>query len=183
MNGIHPVPIVILSYGCRHIEKSICSLMQSTRVPISIYVVNNSGKSSDHAHLINSLKDTYNLKIIHAPNLWVLSLNHPYVQSVFNNSSAYIVSDDILYLVYPQVIGLLEFMQLIHQHSYIGFSFVEVEPNPRSTSFRYSFPMAPSQLIHRESLMSGIYDFTGDTTPALYRSRLFSLTQISLLHK
>ena len=34
--------------------------------------------------------------------------------------------------------------------------------------------MAPSQLIHRVSLMSGIYEFTGDTTPALYRSRLFS---------
>jgi len=176
-NNTSPIPFIILTYGCRHIEKSINSLLQSTRIPLSLFIVNNSGPSSEQARLIDSLQKPYNLSIVHTPNLWVLSLNHPLIQSVLNNNKAYVVSDDDI--IYPGLSygdWLFDFLQIIDNNSHIGklslsLKWSSTQELPPSD---IPFPMAPSQLINRECITTGIYEFTGDTTPALYRSRLFS---------
>jgi hypothetical protein len=171
------IPVAILTYGCAAIYQSIISLIHSTRIPLNIYIVNNSGPSSKHASLLADIHKQFDLTVLHCPNLWVLSLNHPIIRAAFDSAPFFIVSDDDI--IYPSINSgdwLRDFLHIMHLKQNIG---------KLSLSLRWSesedipphyipFPMAHQYLKDRAYLGSNIYEFIGDTTPALYRSRLFS---------
>ena len=168
----------MISYANSRIEASIISLVASTKADYTLFIVNNSGTKSSHASLLTRLSGVYGFSIIHSINLWVLSLNNPLIQQVMNRSTYYVVTDDDILFPNGDKDDWLEYLLArMNQYSFLGklslsLSWSPSESDPPSPDI--PFPMSINQLLKLKEILPGLRSFTGDTTPAIYRSRLFS---------
>lgn len=172
------IPIFMISYANSRIEESIISLVTSTKADFNLCIVNNSGPKSNHASLLARLSEVYGFSIIHSLNLWVLSLNNHLIQQVMNQSNYYIVTDDDILFPNGDKDDWLEYLLArMDQYFFIGkislsLSWSPSQADPPSPDI--PFPMSIKQLLNVKEILPGLRSFTGDTTPAIYRSRLFS---------
>lgn len=163
------------------LESSIDSLLCSTNEELSIYIVSNNGKSKENPYnkQIFYLAQKYPMikGYVLCANYWVLSLNSQYVQQIMNDSVHYIVSDDDI--IYPQKLSsglcwvkhLRDTLKGNNSMGKIGLHVSDITKGANSFEER-------SDRFHNLSVNHKISEFIYhqpvDTTPALYRSRLFA---------
>ena len=88
------IPIVILTHSNPRLDFVLDKLFSRTLHPFDLYIVNNNSKSNLHCSRLSELHKYYDFKVLNCSNRWVLSLNHPTIQNVFDNSPFFVISDD-----------------------------------------------------------------------------------------
>ena len=172
----------ILTFGNSKLEATIASLISSTNYELKIHIVNNNRTNSHHRLLVEHLAAKYSAAYYHCRNRWVLSLNHPDIQKIMDGALFYGLSDDDI--IFPSIaensacwISLAA--EKMNKYPFVGKIGLPLISNEKlSPSDSRQSPYPGFRCLHflqkeRTILIDDLYHARVDTTPAIYRSRLF----------